>query len=94
VPKYIALGVKGYDFLDEKGEKKTGATLIYLDEPIEQGLMRGFIPFSVTIDLNTANTIPNFPCYCELEFKRVPDAKGKAKEVFKSFKYLEYFSIV
>lgn len=86
--KYVALGYKGYDFKDDNGEQRKGATLFYLDESIEQGLMRGFVPFSLTLDLDEAKKIKDFPCSCDIEFKRVPNSKGKAVEVFKSFEYL------
>jgi len=86
--KYVALGYKGYDFKNDNGEQLTGATLYYLDEALEQGLMRGFVPFNVTVDLEVAKGIKDFPCVCDIEFKRVPNAKGKAVEVFKSFEYI------
>lgn len=86
--KYIALGYKGYDFKDDEGVQKVGATLYYLDESLEQGLLRGFVPFQVTLGLDVAKDIKDFPCSCDIEFKRVPNAKGKAVEVFKSFEYI------
>lgn len=92
--RYIALGYKGYDFKDDEGVQKTGATLYYLDELLEQGLLRGFVPFQVTLNLDQAKVIKGFPCICDIEFKRVPNSKGKAVEVFKSFEYISPAEIV
>lgn len=92
--KYVALGYKGYDFKNDNGEQLKGATLFYLDEALEQGLMRGFVPFQVTVDLDVAQNIKGFPCSCDIEFKRVPNSKGKAVEVFKSFEYIAPAEIV
>lgn len=86
--KYIALGYKGYDFKDESGELRKGATLYYVDELLDQGLMKGFVPFTVTVPLDEAKKIKDFPCSCDIEYRRVPNSKGKAVEVFKSFEYL------
>lgn len=86
--KYIALGYKGYDFKDDEGVQKVGATLYYLDEVLEQGLLRGFVPFQVSLGLDVAKSIKDFPCSCDIEFKRVPNSKGKVIETFKSFEYL------
>ena len=86
--RYTALGFKGYDFADEKGVQKTGAILYYLDEALDQGLMKGFIPFQITLNLEEAKKIKALPCICDIEFQRVPNSKGKAVEVFKSFEFI------
>jgi len=87
--KYTCIGIKGYDFKDDDGNQKKGATLYYLDEPLEQGLMRGYIPFTVTVGLELMSQIKEFPCVCDIEFKRIPNSKGKAVEVFSSLEYIQ-----
>lgn len=87
--KYTVIGAKGYDFKDDDGNQKTGATLYYLDEPLNQGLMRGYIPFNVSVSLEALKDIKEYPCICDIEFKRIPNSKGKAVEVFDSLQYIE-----
>lgn len=87
--KYTVIGIKGYDFKDDEGKQKTGATLYYLDEPLEQGLMRGYIPFTVSVGIDIVKEIKEFPCVCDIEFKRIPNSKGKAIEVFDSLQYIQ-----
>lgn len=86
--KYTVLGAKGYDFKDDKGERKTGATLYYIDERLDQGLLKGYIPFNISVDLDTLAKVKSFPAVCDIEFKRVPNAKGRAIEVFSSLQYI------
>jgi hypothetical protein len=86
--KYTVLGAKGYDFKDDNGVRKTGATLYYIDEPLDQGLMKGYIPFNISVNLETLSKINAFPAVCDIEFKRVPNAKGRAVEVFSSLEYV------
>lgn len=86
--EYTVLGVKGYDFKDDSGNRKSGATLYYIDEPIDQGLMKGYIPFTINIDLDTAKKLTKFPCKCDIDFKRIPNSKGRAIEVFDSLTYV------
>lgn len=87
--KYKVLGAKGYDFKDDNGVRKTGATLYYVDELLNQGLLKGYIPFNISVSLDTLAKIPSFPAVCDIEFKRVPNSKGRAIEVFSSLEYLE-----
>jgi hypothetical protein len=91
--KYKVLGAKGYDFKDDKGERKTGATLYYIDEPLNQGLLQGYIPFNISVSLETLKKIPSFPAVCDIEFKRLPNAKGRAVEVFDKLEYIETLDI-
>lgn len=86
--KYTVLGAKGYDFKDDNGIRKTGATLYYIDERLDQGLLKGYIPFNISVDLDTLKKITSFPAICDIEFKRVPNAKGRAVEVFSSLQFI------
>lgn len=86
--KYIVLGSKGYDFKDDKGNERKGATLYYIDEILDQGLMRGYIPFTISVDMDSVAKIKDFPCICDIEFKRIPNSKGRAIEVFDNLNYL------
>lgn len=87
--KYKVLGAKGYDFKDDEGVRKTGATLYYIDELLDQGLLQGYIPFNISVDLETVKKIPSFPSVCDIEFKRVPNSKGRAVEMFSNLEYIE-----
>lgn len=86
--KYIVLGAKGYDFKDDEGIRKQGATLYYVDEPLDQGLLKGYIPFNISVNLDVLSKIPSFPAVCDIEFKRLPNSKGRAVEVFSTLDYL------
>jgi hypothetical protein len=86
--KYTVLGAKGYDFKDDNGVRKTGATLYYIDERLDQGLLKGYIPFNISVNLDILSKISSFPAVCDIEFKRVPNAKGRAIEVFSSLDYI------
>jgi hypothetical protein len=92
--KYTVLGAKGYDFKDNEGVRKTGATLYYIDENLDQNLMKGYIPFNVSVNLEALSKITSFPAICDIEFKRVPNAKGRAVEVFSSLQYIAPVEII
>lgn len=88
MPEYFVLGVRPYNFENERKEYFSGVKVTYIDQPDNGPKSRGYLPLTVTgaveLDLNFV-TLPGF---YDLDFTQKPDSKGRPQLVLKSAKFV------
>lgn len=80
----IVLHYRGYDFLNDKGEKVQGVKVTYidLDDYQDAPAVNGFVPATVIADLSIMEEIGKTPAYCNLKIGTKTFKTGAAPSLF------------
>lgn len=75
--KFFCLGVKAYDFKNDQGEQLRGMKVIYLDQPEDTPMLKGYLPLMApaAFEVLPAFHAKPFPSIFELSFRQRPDSK-------------------
>lgn len=91
--QHIVLGVRDFDFVDDKGQRRTGIKVFYLDQPENSDHSRGFLPLVLTAPYDLLEQFPVVPGIYDLEFRQKPDRTGKVVLSLRSAEYLGNFEV-
>jgi hypothetical protein len=78
--KATVLGISKYSFHNEEGKLMEGGSIHYMsDYNFNEPDKKGFFPIkeSITVEIFASLDDVKFPCVCELDEVKVPNAKGK-----------------
>ena len=92
---FLMLGVKPYDYEDEKGKPIRGTKLFFLDPNgyIEDENQRGYLPLEASIDKpNVLNQFPSVPGYYDIQLDHKRGRRGQVQFKVSSFKFAQSFS--
>jgi hypothetical protein len=81
------IGLTSYDYVkQDTGERKQGASLIYLERASSSGSSSrsGWIPIELRIDFNQRASFDKLPAVYDIEFGYVPRRQGGVDQVFQS----------
>ena len=91
---HVVLGVRDYDFIDEKGQRRSGIKVFYLDEKDDGAHSRGYLPLVLTAAHEFLSSFPVVPGVYDLEFKQKPDRRtGRVVISLRSARYVSEFDI-
>lgn len=92
--KCIVLGVKSYQFENDKQEKIEGAKISYvLENKASKSNENGHLPMQSTVSLDFLKTLNVVPGVYELEYGMVPGRNNKPQLDITGFKFLKEVNI-
>lgn len=80
----VVLHYRGYDFVNDDGEKIQGVKVTYidLDDYQEAPSVNGFVPATVNADYSILDTIGKTPVYCNLKIGTKTIKAGSKPSLF------------
>lgn len=90
---HVVLGVRDYDFVDDKGQRRSGIKVFYLDEKENTPHSRGYLPLVLTAPHEFLSSFPVVPGVYDLSFKQKPDRTGRVVITLRSARYVRDFDI-
>jgi len=85
----LVLGVRAYDFMNQRGENQKGMKVIYLDSKEDSLLTKGYIPLQAPSEFTLLDKFSVFPAMYTLDFRQRADSKtGKPMLVVTDAQYL------
>jgi hypothetical protein len=91
---FLMMGVKPYDYEDEKGKSIRGMKLFFLDPNgyIEDSSQKGFLPLEASIDKYNLNLFPTVPGYYDVQLDHKSGKGGQVQLKVSSFKFVQSFN--
>lgn len=88
--QYLVLGASHYDFVNrESGERLMGVKITYIDQPEEDVSKKGFIPMSISGDVELWDQLKACPAIYDFDFgMKATKVGGKPTVVLKGVKFL------
>lgn len=75
--QFLVLGVRGYNFTTDAGQALQGMKVIYLDQPEDSPMLKGYLPLQAPADFSILGAFEAkpWPGIYELDFRQRPDSR-------------------
>ena len=87
---YLVLGIKGYDFTKDDGDRVAGVNVFYLDMMMGDydSNVKGYMPLKTSCTPKVLEQLTVVPGFYDLDFRQKPGANGKASLVLANAEFV------